>query len=1453
MLEAKNTVAINVQMTEFINYALQQNRIPIIQEVIIHNATESDLSAIELRIWSEPEITASLEQRIELVSADTDFSLKNLPLTAKAEFLAGLTERITGELHISLEQNGEVLAETHREIVALAFDEWHGSLFFPELLAAFVTPNHPEVAKLNARAAEFLQKWSGDPSLNAYQTKNPNRVRMQAAAIYGALQSQNIVYSVPPASFEAIGQRVRLCGDVVRQKMGTCLDLTLLYASCLEAIGLHPLLLLQKGHIFLGVWLEDMSFSEAVQDDPSLITKRLADGVGEMEVVECTAMTGGKTIGFDEASQLAAQSLNGEDSLEYIIDVSRARLSGIRPLPLRIYQEDSWHIEQEKHGEDQITAPPTALGEKIDVTEGTSVIPEKGKLTQWERKLLDLSLRNTLINMRLSQTVIPILSTSLGDLEDALSSGSEYGIAPRPAEWALKGAEQNRFESVSDLGSFKKLVKSEFQNKRLRSILGDNELARAIVNLYRSSKVSLEENGANTLYLVLGLLRWYETQASQRARYAPIVLLPVEIIRKSANKGYVIRLRDEDPQMNITLMEMLKQDYGITVGGLDPLPLDEQGVDMRTVFTVLRRAVMDQPRWDVVESAFLGTFSFSQFVMWNDIRNRAEDLQQNKIVRSLIDGRLAWDAASIGWQGQIDGTDILLPIPADASQLLAICSASKGASFVLHGPPGTGKSQTITALIANALAQGKRVLFVAEKMAALSVVQKRLSAIGIASFCLELHSNKSKKRDVLDQLRAASEVAKTTSPEEYAAKAEQAARLRRELDVYAYSLHCRRKSGLSLFEMVCGFENSHAEEQYLRFSADFAGQATPELLTQQQMLTERMIAAGRAVGHPGGHPLCRVKKQDYSQQLRVLLPEQSAVYRTALDRLESAGNMLAGQIDQPAPSSLEDWEKLGAISNELSFWLPIPRAWAIKENFNEAMHEIRAMAAHYKSSDELRQTLLSGWSEDLLQQSGEALKTQWDALATKWFLPKLLGRSRMVKMLASYSKTGINKENLGAVFHMLMEYQKEKAAGDDLFTRYGDDLGEFYSAEGTDWERIASLTLEAQRSAATLEELTNGQSMRRSYASRRGLFQAIEALNQSAAAAFASRDALYTSLDIEALLADQALWLEKERQLLSGLERHASELREWMLWNTVAQEARDCALSPLVDAYENGLEHDQVMAGYQNALYTALINHTIDSDDILGKFSGALFNEKIEQFRRLDCELRELAQSEIFCRLASGVPNFAREAAQSSEVGILQRAIRSGGRGLSIRRLFEQIPNLLSRLCPCMLMSPISVAQYLDPKHTLFDIVVFDEASQLPTHKAVGALARGENAVIVGDPKQMPPTSFFSGNTIDEDNLESEDLESILDDCLALNLPQTHLLWHYRSRHESLIAFSNSRFYENKLCTFPSVNDRESKVSLVPVKGYFARGGARTNHGEAEAIVQELSRRCMIRPAPGRA
>ena len=202
----------------------------------------------------------------------------------------------------------------------------------------------------------------------------------------------------------------------------------------------------------------------------------------------------------------------------------------------------------------------------------------------------------------------------------------------------------------------------------------------------------------------------------------------------------------------------------------------------------------------------------------------------------------------------------------------------------------------------------------------------------------------------------------------------------------------------------------------------------------------------------------------------------------------------------------------------------------------------------------------------------------------------------------------------------------------------------------------------------------------------------------------------------------------------------------------------------------------------------------------------------------------------------------------SSELTLLRKRIANKGRGASIRNIIDQMPHLMPSLCPVMLMSPLSVAQYLDVDAPKFDLVVFDEARQMPTSEAIGSLARARAAVIVGDPKQMPPTSFFAVNSADEETVDMDDLESILDDCISLSMPTRYLGWHYRSKHESLIAFSNKNYYDNRLVTFPSADDMVSHVTWQHVEGFYDYGKTRTNRAEAEAIAAEVIRRMQEQP-----
>ena len=201
--------------------------------------------------------------------------------------------------------------------------------------------------------------------------------------------------------------------------------------------------------------------------------------------------------------------------------------------------------------------------------------------------------------------------------------------------------------------------------------------------------------------------------------------------------------------------------------------------------------------------------------------------------------------------------------------------------------------------------------------------------------------------------------------------------------------------------------------------------------------------------------------------------------------------------------------------------------------------------------------------------------------------------------------------------------------------------------------------------------------------------------------------------------------------------------------------------------------------------------------------------------------------------------------AADTEASILSKEAAKKRRLMPIRTLMQKIPNLLVKLKPCLLMSPISVSQFLPPEMK-FDLVLFDEASQLVPEDAIGAIYRGKTIVVAGDNKQLPPTSFFQKNLLDDtdwDELSDEDIEvfdSILDECLGIGLPVKTLKWHYRSRHEGLIAFSNQRFYDGAMITFPAAKAETDSlgVKLVHVPdGVYDRGGKRDNPIEAEKVA----------------
>ncbi len=1449
---------INIEINDILNYAMHQNGAPLVREIRIKNETEQDVENLRVSVRAEGDLIHPFEQAVQLVRAGEEYVIRNPQIKVNGERLSALTERIQIGVDAAIcrndteseksdaqaaEQNQEVvfkdnnlLSSVHKSITVLAYDEWPGAGYYPELLTAFAMPNHPVIAKIIKEAAEWMKKWTGDPSLEGYQSNDPNRVKKMAAAVYAVIQSKEIVYAMPPASFEVLGQRIRLADAVIEQRLGTCLDLTLLYISCLEAMGLHPFMVLMKGHIFAGVWLMERSFSDAVVDDPSQIEKRMSQGIHEMIVVETTLMCAEKNTNFDDAVKYAQQEISSYKDFIYAIDVVRARRSGICPLPLRMKTENGFEIRHEDGTSRQPVYNPEEVGDTY--TYQLSYEQEEvSKQIQWERKLLDLSLRNMLINMRLTKSVVPLLSSYVGDLEDALVEGEEFQVLPRPKEWDLEGKREYTLETTNDLGQYAELIASECKHRRLHTIYAEEELNRTLTKLYRTAKISLEENGASTLYLALGLLRWYEDKKSNTARYAPIVLIPIDIVRKSARKGYMMRMRDEDAQINITLLEFLKQNYDIRINGLTQLQTDEHGLDMRKIFATIRHGVMEETMWDVIESGFIGNFSFAQFVMWNDIHHRPEILERNKIVKSLMNGSVDWDTEI---PVSVDTDEAYLPITADDSQLRAINMAAADVSFVLHGPPGTGKSQTITAMIANALTRGKTVLFVAEKMAALEVVQKRLASLGIENFCLELHSNKAVKRNVLDQLKRTLEIQTEETCTDYENKIEDIRSMRRHLDTYVQKLHEKRPFGKSLRELIDLYELIPEHGIELHFKGEYVDALSQSQLENQRHLLERLIAAGQAIGHPSGHPLSPIGQTVYSQSLKMEYRSTVTAYKQDLEKLKEAGEAFAALMGIVAPYDREDWNYVDRYASAVIEGETIPVFLIQSDNLKEEFKAPYEYLDKKKAFEEKDADFKSRWNENFLRMDMSVYQSRYTEANGKLF-----GKRRSLRALTSelqaYAEFMITTEQIPVLLTDITFYQQEKAEIEKEAKEFPEGWKDILEKYGTkealhNYESRVSVQIEnVEGFLDKIEEMKAAGRFSECLESAHSVMDAFSKVQSSE-----EKAASLLQLSFEE---KEENWVKGRILSCSKLLDHETEVKDFIIYRQFSAECKAAGLDVVCDAYEDGVSHEQLIDIYLRSIYKAIALYVIEQEPALNSFTGTGFNERILQFKKLDQEFMELTKEEMYYRLTNQLPKDNESVIFSKELNILRRAISSNGRGMSIRNLFDQIPHILPKLCPCMLMSPISAAQYLSADNDPVDIVIFDEASQLPTCKAVGVLARGKNAVIVGDPNQMPPTSFFAGNSVDEDNLDIEDLDSILDDCLALGMPQSHLKWHYRSRHESLIAFSNQEFYENSMQTFPSVNDREKRVKMVKVEGCFDRGKGRVNVEEARAIVDEIKRR----------
>ena len=746
-----------------------------------------------------------------------------------------------------------------------------------------------------------------------------------------------------------------------------------------------------------------------------------------------------------------------DDTFNSAIDIRRARAHRITPLGRKSVQPEG--------------AAESADGVRVDLTlEAAPILPDfddgldgeempetpAGRLERWQRKLLDLSARNPLLNHRSTKTSLHLICPQPGLLEDKLAEGARISIqsVPQPSSQAQDQAlhRQRTGEVITQ-----EYAREALEKKQVLVDLPLPELSRRTVAIYRKARTALQEGGANTLYLALGFLLWKRDEQDDRRFRAPLILLPVTLIRQSVRSGIRMLAHDDEPRFNTTLLEMLRKDFRIDIRGLDgALPTDQSGINVNGIWNNVRRAVKDAPGFEVVENVALGHFSFAKYLMWKDLVDRTEALRANAIVKHLIDTPLDPYPSEIPF---VDGADIdrcfrpsdlLAPLPADSSQMAAIATADRGKDFIIIGPPGTGKSQTISNLIAHMLGKGKTVLFVSEKTAALEVVYRRLGDIGLGQFSLELHSNKARKLDVLNQLRSAWEYHQSADAETWAMEAERLKHLRDQLNLVVDRLHLRRRNGLTAFEAMGVRVRDENLVRRVTFSWPSADHHDEAHLKKMREVVKKLRIQAVAVAGISNSPFRLVTTGEWSPQWEDQVVQQAEALSAAALLMEHECNKLLDTIGISVPDrTMARMDALADLSRTLQESWRKQSAYALEPEGAERIEALEEAATRLKSYAEAQAALSCTYDPMPWRRlDGEEIARRWRDANGSWFIKRILARRHIINDLKEAGAHGTpDPERDAQTLSQLREHGEAIDRLDELLAGFKDWHGHATSPE----------------------------------------------------------------------------------------------------------------------------------------------------------------------------------------------------------------------------------------------------------------------------------------------------------------------------------------------------------------------------------------------------------------------
>ncbi len=1068
------------------------------------------------------------------------------------------------------------------------------------------------------------------------------------------------------------------------------------------------------------------------------------------------------------------------------------------------------------------------------------------RIYKWKEKLIDLSKRNRLLSFKPSKfSTLRIIDEQPPEVYRALVQNMQT-MEFLPVNVNENDIPEEEKKSLEDLNEGIEFKAQEFKeynveeldtkhvDKFLQTKLSIEELTKTLNKISTTARSTNDDLGYNVLFLSLGSVIWYESDNSDDKLEAPVILVPVEIKRKSIGQPYTIKYNEDAVILNPALTLKLKRDFGIN---LEDIVFDEDGINPIEVFSKVQEKIKDKARWKLLNNIYIGLFSFAKFVMYKDLDEYQELIKNSKLVGTIcgLNDEKQVSTDKICPLSEMD--KIVQPqstyqiLDADSSQQQAIQVVKAGNNLVIEGPPGTGKSQTISNMIAELLSQNKKVLFVSQKIAALEVVKNRLDKNGLSPYCLELHSNKTNKKRVLDELINTLEYNFNGNYD-----AESLSKVSIDINTlktYSKELHTPMGTlQYSPFEALgIVLDNDYIPD--LRYIFNDYDKWTKEQLAENKTLFTNAKETLKKLGNPKDFPWYGAETRELEYEEKNRLKDRIDSFANNLSNLEEKINDLSEEVLlKPISKSSEIKTVLDTADMVLN--IPVTAIPSIAADDTKLSNDIKTVCNNVKQfnlynsrvKDKYNLGILKEDLDNLIFKFGLYKEKILSRLSLKFYndckyirqyftnnyrpnLDELVNDFQNLKGLNS-SIAGLEECNNIAIGLYNKVWNKNNPdetliqAKSDCLLKFKDLVksGNYFTGNIT--EKIESEKINYEK----IKQLSGV--INKLEADLRNDFDAVSGILKLDCGKAFSTD--YNNVDFRKL-----------KDKFIAISDKADDLTIWFKY---LKSFDDIEKAKLTEFWDKCTENKLSLDDYDTALETQFLRvwlngYVLKNNGVLKVFNSSDQDSLVKEFRYLDQGQISSAKDRLLTLLSSNAMSakdeYSKETTELKRQGKLQRVRKS------LRQIILSIPNLFLSLKPCLMMSPSTVAQLLDPEVFHFDVIIFDEASQLTTEDCIGSVIRGDKLVVAGDTKQLPPTSFFR-TVVEEEEMEDDDedkideyervdLASILDECTTSGLPQCMLKWHYRSKHEHLIAFSNKHLYQ-ELYTFPSCVENSETLGI---------------------------------------